>query len=316
MNILLTGITGNLGFEIAHSLNKREVKVLPVVRDISSLTRLGLSVEDVVEADLTNENLKIDSNKIDCIVHSAGNVHFEKSGDSNSKMMQSIIKIAKEVDVPIYYVSTAFLWRESGSTEGPRNAYESDKLNSEKILKDSGVLHTIFRPSVLVGHSESGQLRNWSGYYLLVNKFIESAISAETKDQKIRFPLLTGTSNMLPVDQAAETISQMVVDNLLDEHVYVTNPEPPKAQWVLDKTLEFFDISDRFEFLPMDFSDYVKLERTNEEKILSVVGQHFSPYWSLSYNFPDPLCSENLITKEYLRKTLSVFQEKNKIKVI
>jgi len=121
---------------------------------------------------------------------------------------------------------------------------------------------------------------------------------------------------MLPVDQAAETISQMVVDKQLGKRVYITNPEPPQAEWVLDKTLEFLDISDRFEFIPMDFSDYVKLERTNEEKLLSVVGQHFSSYWSLSYNFPNPLCSKNLITKEYLYKTLSMFQEKNKIKVI
>jgi len=314
MNILLTGITGNLGFEIAHSLNKREVKVLPVVRDISSLDRLGLSVEDAIEADLINENLKIDSNKIDCIVHSAGNVHFEKSGDSNSKMMQSIIKTAKELDVPIYYVSTAFLWRESGSTEGPRNAYESDKLNSEKILKDSGVLHTIFRPSVLVGDTESGELINWSGYYLIVAKFLEAAKFVSSA--RVRFPVLTGTSNMIPANQAAETISETVVTKTLGEVVYVTNPEPPKAQWVLDTTLEFFGVRDKFEFVDIDFVDYEKLERSKEEEVLYLAGKHFSSYWSLAYNFPNPAIKENLVTKEYLNKTLSVFQEENKIKVI
>ena len=112
MNVLLTGITGNLGFEIADSLSKREVKVLPVVRDISSLERLGLSVEKAIEADLTAEDVKIDSSKVDFIIHCAGDVHFENCGDSNSKMMKSMIKVAKELGgVPIYYVSTAFLWR-------------------------------------------------------------------------------------------------------------------------------------------------------------------------------------------------------------
>jgi nucleoside-diphosphate-sugar epimerase len=311
MNILLTGITGNLGFEIAHSLNKREVKVLPVVRDISSLARLGLSAEDVIEADLTNETLKIDSNKIDCIVHSAGNVHFEKSGDSNSKMMLSIIKIAKELDVPIYYVSTAFLWRESGSTEGPRNAYESDKLNSEKILKDSGVSHTIFRPSVLVGDAESGELINWSGYYLIVTKFLEAAKFAG--GTKVRFPVLTGTSNMIPVDQAAEAISETVVTNTPGGMVYVTNPEPPKAQWVLDTTLEFFGVRDKFEFVDIDFVDYEKLDRSKEEEVLYLAGKHFSPYWSLAYNFPNSEIKENLIKEEYIKKTLGAFKYSNKI---
>ena len=316
MRVLLTGITGNLGFEIAHSLGVRGVKILPIVRDGELFKTNDFHINDFVQFDLAHNETTPKIDGIDCIVHSAGNVHFKNADDENSRMMSSVIKIAKDLAVPIYYVSTAFLWRPQVDSKEFRNAYENDKYQSEVLLQNSGVQHTIFRPSVLVGHNESGQLRNWSGYYLLINKFIESAISTKTKDQKIRFPLLTGTSNILPVDQAAETISQMVVDNLLDEHVYVTNPAPPKAQWVLDETLEFFDILDRFEFLPMDFSDYVKLERTNEEEILSVVGQHFSPYWSLSYNFPDPICSENLITKEYLYKTLSVFQEKNKIKVI
>ena len=311
MNILLTGITGNLGFEIARSLNKREVKVLPVVRDISSLDRLGLSVEDAIEVDLTSDNLKIDSNKIDCIVHSAGNVHFEKSGDSNSKMMLSIIKIAKELDVPIYYVSTAFLWRESGSTEGPRNAYESDKLNSEKILKDSGVLHTIFRPSVLVGDTESGELINWSGYYLIVAKFLETAKFASST--KVRFPVLVGTSNMIPANQAAETISETVVTNTLGEMIYVTNPEPLKAQRVLDTTLEFFGVRDKFEFVDIDFVDYEKLDRSKEEEVLYLAGKHFSPYWSLAYNFPNSAIKENLITEAYLKKTLGAFKYSNKI---
>ena len=189
MKALLTGITGNLGFEIAHSLNQREVKVLPIVRNTSSLKNLGLVVEDFIEADLTDNSRAINPNGIDCIIHSAGNVHFEKSGDTNTKMMSSIIAIAKNLKVPIYYVSTAFLWREPEPKNKPRNAYEKDKYRAEEILRHSDVRHTIFRPSVLVGSSETGRLQNWSGYYLLVNKFLESA---QTENEaKVRFPNLS-----------------------------------------------------------------------------------------------------------------------------
>ena len=314
MNVLLTGITGNLGFEIAHSLKQREVEIVPVVRKVSALEKLNLPPENAIEADLVDGSVKIDPNNIDSIVHSAGNVHFEKSGESNSKMMQSVVQVAKELNVPIYYVSTAFLWRESVSVDDLRNTYERDKYNSEKILKDSGVPHTIFRPSVLVGSTESGQLINWSGYYLLVTKFLEAA--KVSGNSKIRFPGLTGTSNMVPVDQAAETISEIVTSNTLGKLIYITNPEPPEAQWVLDKTLEFFGVRDRFEFLDIKFSEYEKLDKTEADNILYVSGKHFGSYWSLPYNFPKSALDRNLITEEYIKKTLHSFQGSNNISTV
>ncbi len=311
MNVLLTGITGNLGFEIARSLNKKGVDIFPVVRNRESLNGLGLDFKHAIETDLTKEIPSIGLSRIDCIIHSAGNVHFRKSWDSNSKMMQSVIQIAKEHEVPIYYVSTAFLWREPGSTEQLRNVYETDKAESEIILQDSGVPHTIFRPSVLVGNSESGQLINWSGYYLLVAKFLEAAVVAG--GSKIRFPILAGTSNMVPVNQAAEIISETIINNTLDKLVYVTNPKPPEAQWVLDVTLEFFGIKEKFEFLDIGFPEYEKLDKTQAEEILYFSGKHFSPYWSLPYNFPKSALDKNLIKEEYLKRTLSFFQGSNNI---
>jgi thioester reductase-like protein len=309
MKVLLTGITGNLGIEIAHSLEKRDVEIVPLVRNISSLEKLNLLADNAIETNLVEGFVNIDSSDIDCIVHSAGNVHFEKSGDSNSKMMRSVIKIAENLKVPIYYVSTAFLWRESGSAERFRNAYETDKAESERILQDSGIAHLIFRPSVLVGHSESGHIINWSGYYLLVAKFLEAV--RFSGDSKIRFPRLTGTSNMVPADQAAEAISKTVISNTLGELIYVTNPEPPEAQWVLNETLKFFGVSNEFEFLDIEFSKYEKLDRTGAEEMLYLSGKHFSSYWSLPYNFPKSALDKNLITEDYLKKALHFFQSSN-----
>jgi len=314
MKVLLTGITGNLGFEIARSLNKKEADILPVVRNRESLGALGLDFKHAIETDLTKEIPSIELSRKDCIIHSAGNVHFEKSGASNSKMMRSVVQIAEEYKVPVYYVSTAFLWREPGSTERLRNAYETDKAESERILQNSGVHHTIFRPSVLVGNSESGQLINWSGYYLLVAKFLEAAEVAG--GSKIRFPILTGSSNMVPVNQAAEIISETVINNMLGKLVYVTNPEPPQAQWVLNVTLEFFGIRDRFVFLDIDFSEYEKLDKIQAEEILYLSGKHFSHYWSLPYNFPKSALDKNLITEEYIKRTLLSFQDPNNISTV
>jgi nucleoside-diphosphate-sugar epimerase len=314
MNVLLTGITGSLGFEIALSLNKKGVDILPVVRNRESLDVLGLDFKHAIETDLTKEIPSIELSRVDCIIHSAGNIHFEKSGDSNSKMMQSVVHIAEEYKVPVYYVSTAFLWRKPGSTEQHHNAYETDKAESERILQDSGVPHKIFRPSVLVGNSESGQLINWSGYYLLVAKFLEAAEVAS--GSKIRFPILTGSSNMVPVNQAAEIISETVNNNTLGSLVYVTNPEPPKAQWVLDVTLDFLGIKEKFEFLDIGFPEYEKLRKTQAEEILYLSGKHFSPYWSLPYNFPESALAKNLISEEYIKKTLKSFRDSHNISTV
>lgn len=307
MKVLLTGITGNLGFEIAHSLISRGVEIVPIIRRISSLKSLNFTIENAIEADLAIDSVNINLSGIDCIIHSAGSVHFEKSGDLNSKMMQTVIKIAKSLNVPIYHISTAFLWRELGSKEALRNHYEHDKYIAEELLSNSGIPHTIFRPSVLVGNSRTGKLINWTGYYILVSKFLESIQKNGTEIN--RFPKLLGFSDMVPVDEAAEIIAETVIQKKLNTLVYITNPEPPKAQWVLDTTLEFFGVQNKFDFLTMGFSDYKNLQRTDGENILYNAGKYFSPYWSLSYNFPQSTCKQNYITKEYVTKTLESFKD-------
>ncbi len=307
MKVLLTGITGNLGYEIAQSLHKHDAEVVSIIRNASAYTPHTMPTESVIECDLVKIDTEVRAAGVDCIVHSAGSVHFKNAGDTNSQMMRSVIKIAQKHGVPIYYISTAFLWRPHGSDEVLRNAYEKDKYHAEQLLRDSDVRHTIFRPSVLVGHSSTGLLRNWSGYYVLVRAFLKAA--SQAGGERIRFPLLTGTSNMVPVDQAADIIAEKVVTRQQDEIIYITNPEPPSAQWVLDTTLKFFNIAEQFARIPTHVSDDTNDHKTQAEEVLCTLGQHFNPYWSLAYNFPNPACPKNLITEAYLEKTLSVFQE-------
>jgi hypothetical protein len=149
---------------------------------------------------------------------------------------------------------------------------------------------------------------------LLVARFLEAAKASG--EAKVRFPRLTGTSNMVPLDQAAGVICGVVTSNILDKLIYVTNPEPPEAQWVLDKTLDFFGVRDKFEFLDIPFSEYEQLDKTKAEEILYLLRKHFSSYWSLPYNFPKSSLDKNLITEEYIKKTLHSFQSSNNISIV
>src|SRR3989344_2187372 len=210
MNALLTGITGNLGYELSLDLIKRDIAVIPCVRPGNSeaLSFHPSKFKEVVEYDLAKSGEIELSGNVDCIVHCAGVVHFREAKDKNERMMQSILKLAGSLKVPVYYVSTAFVYRPPGKNFGFNNDYERDKFNAEQLLKASNISYSMFRPSVLVGHSRTGELRNFSGFYLIVRAFMVAIHASKARGHTLRFPRMTGESNMVPVDQAAENIGQ------------------------------------------------------------------------------------------------------------
>ncbi len=310
MKTLLTGITGNLGYEIASDLVRRGFVVVPIIRpsrkeDVSSLRG---NFDEIVYSDLTGADEIQYDGTVDCIIHCAGIVHFRNAGNANEQMMTKIVSLAQRLKIPLYFISTAFVYRPAGENEGFNNSYEKDKWQAEQTLIKSGVPHAIFRPSILVGNSRTGEIRNFNGYYLVIKAFL-SAIEHSTKQGlKLRFPRLSGKANMVTVDQAAESIGN-VIEKARLETLFVSNPNPPTADWVLQKTLEFFGVNSQIEFLECSFEEFDKLDLTEVERNLYKFGAHFNPYWSLAYNFPETICTENLITEEYLTKTLDYFRK-------
>jgi nucleoside-diphosphate-sugar epimerase len=307
MKILLTGITGNLGFEVAHTLKAQGVDVIPVVRDQTDSRLAVFNFENTIEVDLINVDPTLLTERVDCIIHCAGNVNFKSTQEDNSKMMRAVVAVAEKVGVPIFYASTAFLYRQGNEDENARNLYENDKYHSETILRKSSVPHTIFRPSILVGNSKTGAIQNFSGYYLILEIFLKAARMAEAQSRKIRFPSLPGTSNIVPVDQAAKTLVKVVLEQSLSKMIYITNPTPPQASWVLSESLKFFGIDSYVDTIECSYEEYDKLDKTEEEEMLCTLGKHMNPYWSLTYNFPESACGDNLITEEYIQNALRYY---------
>lgn len=315
MKVLLTGISGNLGYEVALELYKRGIDIIPVVRpekkDIPLVSQIKFP--NVIESDLTRlKDFKI-PDTVDCIVHCAGNIHFRLTGNTNAAMMKTLTKVAKRSNIPVYFVSTAFIYRPPGMKVVFNNNYESDKFQAEQELISSGIPHAILRPSVLVGNSKTGKIQNFSGYYSIVTGFLEAVTNTSMKGRQLRFPNLPGNSDLVTVDQAAYCIGD-VVENKRLELLYITNPSPPKASWVLEETLNFFKVSNKVNILNITFEDYGKLDLSDEERRLYSFSMHFNPYWTINYKFPPTICSENLINHEYLSKTLSYFSSLNSIK--
>lgn len=315
MKVLLTGITGNLGYEVALDLSRRGIEVIPIVRPgkRESLLTSPVRFPSVVENDLACGETLVFRGTADCIVHCAGVVNFRNAGNANETMMRNVIDLAEAQKIPLYFVSTAFVYRPPGSRPDFNNSYEEDKYRAEQVLAASGVPHAIFRPSVLTGNSRTGSIQNFSGYYSLVRAFLFAVRDSALRNRTLRFPRMIGTSDMVPVDQAAEHIGQIVQEGKQLGILYVTNPAPPKSEWVLDETMNFYGVRDGVTVVDVSVEEYGKLDLTEEETKLYRFISHFSPYWSMKYDFPYSVCTDNLITKEYISVALGYFRDAEKL---
>ena len=280
MSILLTGSTGNVGSALLQRLLKHGDEVT-----VFSRVPIDSDQYSVIVGDLTKENSLIsDISGITMIIHCAGNVSFKHAGESNTLMMKSIIGCAQSLDVPVIYVSTAFLYR-GRDIFIPRNSYEQDKYNAERMLIESGIQYKIIRPSVIVGRRESGEIKNFSGMYRII-QVLEKIL----KDNQgvVRFPMLSGTSNIVSVDDVVEAICIIKERKLFDTEIeYVVNNSPPSAHDVLQKILVYLDAKEAIKSLDISFDMYEALEDlSSSEYALVEIGKHMKDYWALDYLFP------------------------------
>lgn len=310
MKALLTGITGNLGHEVALDLVRRGFEIIPIVRPGKGGINAAFPVHcaRVVESDLSRDERVEFVGAANCIVHCAGVVHFRDAGTANQTMLRNVLRLAESLKIPLYLVSTAFVYRPLGESLDFNNSYEEDKYRAEQVLSASGVPHAIFRPSVLSGHSRTGKIQNFSGYYAFIGAFLLAVRFAAKNKRRLRFPRMMGTTDMVPVDQAAECMGE-VIQKGSSETFYITNPAPPRSHWVLNETLNFYGVRNTVDIIDISFKEFGNIALSEEELKLYRFASHFAPYWSIQYDFPRSLCINNLITKEYLATALSYFRD-------
>jgi len=308
MNIILTGITGNIGYEVARILLDEANLVIPVIRGkngnnipqrLSEINPDFSKITEFILADLENEIPKFDLKNTDCIIHCAGVVHFKKSGNSNERMMENLLVFAHGTSIPIYYVSTAYLFKPHN--EPLFNEYEVDKSNAENRLALSGSPHTVLRPSIVTGNSQTGRIVHFSGYYLIVPAFLE----ALRKSEKIRFPSIKNTVNIIPADWVARSIVDAVKSNERGTF-YITNQNPPSFDALLNLTLSFYGLDNRIDFVGCSFDEYKNLDLSDEEERLFNACMPFIPYLVTGYDFPVSLCKQSL-DSDYIGKILKRF---------
>ena len=141
----------------------------------------------------------------------------------------------------------------------------------------------------------------------MVQALIDAIRASKAMNHTLRFPKMTGKSNMVPVDQAAESIGKAIQGNRL-ETLYITNPEPPRSEWVLNEVINFYNVHDSVKVMDISFEKFDTLQDiTKEEAALHRFFSHFRPYWSMQYIFPPSVCANNLINHDYLMRILNFF---------
>ena len=301
-SVVLTGATGFLGAFLMSGLLERGYRVVVLGRPstnmslsgrLSSLVRwLGIDPRgrlSSVEVDFSRENLGLDDdtykslcNGTDKIIHCASDTSFLER-DRKRVMETNVQNLAHIVDFVVdsrashlYYISSAYacgvcdgICTETPVTGGIfTNVYEESKAQAEEILRKScenKVPLTIFRPSIVYGHSKTGKALKFNALYYAVKSLLyvrdifvkDIAEHGGERSKKWGFYLddegilhlslavhlsNKGTVNLISVDYFAETVLRIMERSEAGNIYHIISENPPDISALIEYSERFLGI--------------------------------------------------------------------------
>lgn len=153
MKILVTGYTGQLGFDVVCELKARNIECIGTTRKECSLT--------------DTEKMKsfVKAYKPDVIIHCAAYTAVDKAEDEielcdqiNHLATKALAKVCKEIDAKMIYISTDYVFAGSGENfyevndeKAPQNVYGKSKLDGELAVQEILDKYFIVRISWVFG---------------------------------------------------------------------------------------------------------------------------------------------------------------------
>src|SRR3954452_5285925 len=250
MAYFVTGATGFIGRHLVEQLLKRDGEIYVLVRE-GSLEKLQELIErwgpeakervKPVTGDLGEPRLGVSDEQV-AELREAGIHHFfhlaaiydmtapdERNEELNVAGTRNAVQLANALEANILHHTSSIaaageykgLFREDMFDEGQKlpSAYHRTKFESEKIARtESKVPWRVYRPAIVVGHSQTGEMDKIDGPY-----YFFKAI------QKLRhwlpewIPLVgpeLGFTNIVPVDYVAEAMDHIAHQPDLDGQAF------------------------------------------------------------------------------------------------
>ncbi|HBR02772.1 MAG TPA: dTDP-4-dehydrorhamnose reductase [Ruminiclostridium sp.] len=153
MKILVTGVNGQLGYDVVKELNRRNIECL------------GVDIDDFDITDSAATEKFIKNYLPDCVIHCSAYTAVDKAEDNlelcrkvNGDGPRNIARVCKEIDAKMIYISTDYVFPGTGDhayevndPTGPLGAYGSTKLEGELAVKELLTKYFIVRISWVFG---------------------------------------------------------------------------------------------------------------------------------------------------------------------
>lgn len=141
MNVLVTGVKGQLGHDVVNELRKR------------NHTAIGVDIEDMDITDSASVDRVIKSANPDAVIHCAAWTAVDAAEDEDKKEKvhlvnavgtENVAKVCKELDIKLMYISTDYIFNGEGTKPWlpdckdyqPLNVYGETKLEGELVVSN------------------------------------------------------------------------------------------------------------------------------------------------------------------------------------